>query len=59
MCASENQPAEKLIEGFTRTWRYKVGLTMIVVGNLGILFALAMPALGAGAGTVGALVVGG
>ncbi len=59
MSASENQPAEKLTEDFTRTWRYKVGLTMIVVGNLGILFALAMPALGAGAGTVGALVVGG
>ncbi len=44
---------------FTRTWRYKVGLTMIIIGNLGILFALVMPALGAGAGIVGALVVGG
>ena len=44
---------------FTRTWRYKVGFTMIVVGNLGILFALIMPALGAGTGIVGILVVGG
>ena len=44
---------------FTKTWRYKVGLAMIIVGNLGILSALAMPALGAGAGTVGAMVVGG
>ncbi len=44
---------------FTKTWRYKVGLTMIIGGNLGILFALVMPALGAGAGTVGAMVLGG
>jgi hypothetical protein len=44
---------------FTKTWRYKTGLTMIIVGNLGILFALTMPALGAGAGTVGAVVLGG
>lgn len=53
-----NPEAQKTID-FTKTWRYKVGLFMIVVGNLGILFALAMPALGAGAGTVGAMVVGG
>ena len=52
---SETAPATD----FTRSWRYKVGLTMIIVGNLGILAALAMPALGAGAGTVGAMVVGG
>lgn len=44
---------------FTKTWRYKVGFTMIVVGNLGILIAMFLPALGVGAGTVGAMVVGG
>ena len=44
---------------FTKTWRYKIGLTMIIVGNLGILFALVLPALGVGATAVGALVVGG
>ncbi len=44
---------------FTRTWRYKVGLFMIIVGNLGILIALVLPFLGFGAGTVGALVLGG
>ena len=44
---------------FTKTWRYKVGLTMIIVGNLGILFALAMPAFGAGTSTVGTMVIGG
>lgn len=59
MSAPENQLESTPAVDFTRTWRYKVGLTMIIVGNLGILFALAMPALGAGAGAVGALVVGG
>jgi hypothetical protein len=44
---------------FTKTWRYKVGFAMIVVGNLGILIAMLLPALGVGAGTVGAMVVGG
>ena len=32
---------------------------MIVAGNLGILIAMVLPALGVGAGTVGAMVVGG
>ena len=59
MSASDNQSEATPAADFTRTWRYKVGLTMIIVGNLGILFALVMPALGAGAGTVGALVLGG
>ena len=44
---------------FTKTWRYKVGFAMIVVGNLGILIAMVLPALGVRAGTVGAMVVGG
>ena len=47
------------VDDFRRTWRYKVGLTMIVVGNLGILLGMVMSAFGAGAGTVGTLVVGG
>jgi hypothetical protein len=59
MSASENQSTEMPADDFTRTWRYKVGLTMIVVGNLGILLALLMPALGAGTGIVGAMVIGG
>ena len=37
MSASENQSTEKPAADFTRTWRYKVGLTMIIVGNAGIL----------------------
>lgn len=59
MSASDNQSTEKLAKDFTRTWRYKVGLTMIIVGNAVILLAIVMPALGVGAGTVGAMVVGG
>jgi len=59
MTTSGNQSTETPVADFTKTWRYKVGLTMIIVGNLGILLALGMPALGAGAGTVGAMVVGG
>jgi hypothetical protein len=59
MISSGNQSTETPVTDFTKTWRYKVGLTMIIVGNLGILLALGMPALGAGAGTVGAMVVGG
>lgn len=47
------------VEDFTRTWRYKVGLTMIVVGNLGIVGAVLLGFMGLGAATVGALVVGG
>ena len=34
---------------FTQTLRYKVGFAMIVVGNLGILIAMVLPALGVGA----------
>jgi hypothetical protein len=59
MTSPDNQPEATPDTDFTKTWRYKVGLTMIIVGNLGILFALAMPALGAGASTVGVLVLGG
>ena len=59
MTSPENQSSAAPDPDFTKTWRYKVGLTMIIVGNLGILFALAMPAFGAGAGTVGTLVIGG
>ena len=54
MASANNQSTETPSTDFTKTWRYKVGLTMIIVGNLGILFALVMPALGAGTGTVGA-----
>ena len=44
---------------FTKTWRYKVGLTMIIVGNGILLLGIIMPAFGAGAATVGKMVIGG
>jgi len=59
MSSSENKPAEKPATEFTRTWRYKVGLFMIIVGNAGILVGVLLSFVGVGAGTVGALVVGG
>ena len=59
MVSENTQSTDTPSTDFTKTWRYKVGLTMIIVGNLGILLALAMPALGAGAGIVGAMVLGG
>jgi membrane protease YdiL (CAAX protease family) len=59
MTVSNNQSKATQDTDFTKTWRYKIGFTMIVVGNLGILLALFMPALGVGAGAVGTLVVGG
>ena len=59
MTSPDNQSPATQDTDFTKSWRYKIGLTMIIVGNLGILFALVMPALGVGAGAVGALVVGG
>ena len=59
MTSSDKQSEGAQGADFTRTWRYKVGFTMIVVGNLGILFGMVMSAFGAGASTVGALVVGG
>ena len=59
MNAPDNQPDQKIDTDFTKTWRYKLGFTMIVVGNLGILLGMVLSAFGAGASTVGALVVGG
>ena len=44
---------------FTQTWRYKVGLGLIIFGNLGILLGVLLGFVGVGAGTVGVLVVGG
>ena len=46
-------------EDFTSTWRYKVGLALIIAGNGILLLGIFMPALGAGAGTVGTMVIGG
>jgi hypothetical protein len=59
MSASENQSTEKLAKDFTRTWRYKVGLFMIIAGHLVLLLAFVLPFLGVSAAFVGAAVMGG
>ena len=59
MATSAEKSTEKPTEDFTRTWRYKVGLGLIIVGNAGILIGVLLSFVGVGAGTVGALVVGG
>lgn len=46
-------------EDFTKSWRYKAGLTLIIVGNGILLLGIVIPILGAGAGTVSAMVIGG
>ena len=59
MSTTENPSSNQAAEDFTKTWRYKVGLFMIIVGNLGILLGVVLGAVGFGAAVVGALVVGG
>ena len=59
MNTTANESTAKPAEDFTRTWRYKVGLFMIIAGNAIIVLGLFMPMLGFGAAVVGAMVVGG
>ena len=60
MATIAEQSAATPAADFTKTWRYKVGLFMIIVGNLGIVGAVLLGgALGLGAATIGAIVVGG
>ena len=57
---SEVKKTETLVaKDFTSTWRYKAGLTLIIVGNGILLLGIVIPILGAGAGTVSAMVIGG
>ena len=59
MNMSENQSTEKLAEGFTLTWRYKIGLSMIVGGHVILLIGLVLPFLGMGAAISGAVILAG
>jgi len=55
-----NEASAESSKDFSKTWRYKVGLFMIVVGNLGIVGAVLFGGvMGLGAATIGAIVVGG
>ena len=57
MSEAETQAAAG--EDITGTWRYKVGLFMIIAGNGVIILGLFLPALGFNASVVGAAVLGG
>ena len=55
----EQQSQQAPAADFTRTWRYKLGLFMIIAGNGVIVLSLFLPIFGVGAGIIGALVLGG
>ena len=57
---STTVPSQKTTtEDFTKTWRYKIGLFIFIVGNLGVLAAMPLGVfLGFSIATVGAIVVG-
>lgn len=59
MVLEDKSKDETISKEFTRTWRYKAGLTLIIVGNGILVLGILAPALGAGAGTVSAMVIGG
>jgi len=60
MNTTENKTTEQATKDFTKTWRYKLGLYMIIIGNLIIvLSALVFPFLGMGAAIIGGLVLAG
>ena len=59
MSTLATQSTEELAEGFTRTWRYKGGLFLIIAGHVLLLIGLVLPFLGMSAGIVGAVVLGG
>ncbi len=50
-------------DGFTRTWRYKAGIGLFIVGNISLVVGILLPVLGLAtggkAGLVGVLIVGG
>ena len=59
MTTPADQSSANPAADFTKTWRYKLGLFMIIVGNLGIVLGVVAGAVGFGAAVVGAMVVGG
>ena len=50
---------DKPAEDFTRSWRYKVGLGLIIIGHVIMALGLLSPMLGVSASMAGGMVVGG
>ena len=60
MTSSDSQAGATAAADFTRTWRYKIGLGLIIIGHVALVTGLILPVLGlAGPELVGTLVVGG
>ena len=63
MRTQQNRPENKPAEDFTRSWRYKVGLGLFIIGQVGLVIGLLLPVLGLApggkAGLVGVLIIGG
>ncbi|MGI9533254.1 transporter suffix domain-containing protein [Lutimonas sp.] len=60
MNPDQSKKPDQIQKDFTKTWRYKFGLLLFVIGNVGILLsATVLPFLGVGAGVIGVLVIGG
>ena len=59
MTSQIKQSTGAISTGFTRTWRYKVGLTLIVGGHVILLGGLVLPFLGIGAAISGAVILAG
>ena len=59
MQTPDEQASATQASDFTQTWRYKIGLGLIIIGHVGILLGVLGGFIGFGAATIGALVVGG
>jgi hypothetical protein len=59
MTAPDYQPEATPTADFRKTWRYKVGLTLIVGGHVILLIGIVLPFLGMSAAISGASVLGG
>ena len=59
MTSQTKQPTGALSTGFTRTWRYKVGMFLIVAGHVILLIGWVLPVLGMGVAISGAVVLAG
>lgn len=59
MSTSEYTSKADQTADFTQTWRYKLGLGLIIIGNGGIVVGMLLGLAGVSAATVGVLMVGG